>query len=447
MAISKTQYPANLHSVFIPTHYTYQSTITGSANFRFKYTLTDIDGQFFQGLTVPLENSLSYNEPTEILKSKTKFNFNPSIQVISNIPDNCIVYREVASEDVSGGHSTGWYTKTAFRYSDTEFNPYDNFINDSAETDFLVNMPKTHEIRMTDDFTFRTYNGYPNVSSSNDFGGVYVYKMDLFDNGKHSGAIKECRVESIKNPYYGAHSSGDYSVTETGDNFNIELPAGAKNWYNKLFNLRSFVTSDGTYVDTNQTNIFLFGDGISNHIWFNFGGTWYNMWLDNYDYWAYRWPHGTFGQVSVKHNFKIIEDCKFDSVNVAWENTKGGVDYYLFTKANEKKVETKKAIYNKNQNILNLSTKEVEKDSYNKGTSVYRNNVNTFYELNTNWLSQDEINGLEDIFKSTEVYMNIDNKWVYVISVERKAIIYNKKRFGLKKYKLNFQIGELKSRS
>jgi len=38
--------------------------------------------------------------------------------------------------------------------------------------------------------------------------------------------------------------------------------------------------------------------------------------------------------------------------------------------------------------------------------------------------------------------MNYKNSWKYVISVATKAIIFNKRRKGLKKYKLKFQLSE-----
>jgi len=443
MAITITQNPDNIHSVFIPEHYTWQTDLLYQSNFRFKYVLKDIDGIFFEGLTVPLENNLSFNNPNEVLRSKTEFNFNPSIYKITNIPNNCVVYQEKVSEVINGGDTEAWSVKTALRYSDTRFEYSDYLLENDETQDFLVSMPNTHNIRINDDFTFRTYNGGIDASHSINY-GIYQTFLSLNDPNPQASSIYLSNVvmTSMSNPYMNTHSSDFNIPTKSGDNFNIEIPAGLKNITNQKFSLHRFTDGNGVLHNGNQTLIYLHGNGIDNKFWFAFDGTWYHITIDNYDFCGYRWPNGDSGRITKTHNFKVIGNCQFDSINVAWENSKGGVDYYLFTKANEKYISTKKDIYDMNINQLNISNGSVLKNIYNKGKNVYKNNIETFYELHTDFLNQEEINGLEDLFHSTNVYMNINNEWVYVISVEKKATIFNKKRKGLKKYKLNFLIGE-----
>jgi hypothetical protein len=452
MAIIKKSYPPNLHSVFLPVNYTYQTSLSYEPNFRFKYKLNDIDGAFFEGFTVPLEEALSYNNPIEILKTKTEFNFQPEIDTISTVPDNAIMYNQEVSEDISGGDSDEWLVKMGLRYSDPLFIPSDNILSTSEDRDFLVNMPQTHNIRLTDNYTFRTYNGYVNVDDTNDFGAVYSYRMILrFKDG--SGNMQSAIIDSYRNPYYGASASDEYDVTRSADNYIIDLPVGVKNWNGKKHKLVGITNSNGDYLNIGS----LFGGAIiPNTITLNVSSTGevtinvplatYTGVLESYDYYAYRWPGGDAGRISKIHTFNIIQNCRFDAINVAWENTKGGVDYYLFTKANEKIIQTNKDVYKQNLYNLNIDTESVEKNKYNKGMNVYRNNVNTVYEIHSDWLNQEEINGMEDLFHSTEVYMYLNDEWNFVVNAEKKAIIYNKKRKGLKKYVIELLISENKVR-
>ena len=438
MAITKTQLPDNLHSVFLPTYYTYKTNLTTSTNFYYKYSLTDMDGVFFNGTTVPLEDKLSFNDPTEILKSKTSFNFNPSITSISNIEDNVVVYNE-SVEEYSGGTETSWLVKTGLRYSDPDFSP-DNYIPGYSDTtDFLVSMPVNHNIRATDDFTFRTYNGNLNVEpTATNVAKIYqTYMTITFVAGT---GIDKIIVLGEANPYWNATASDQYTASTSGDDYMIELPVGLNNWKNTKFYLRYIYPEVGANISTN-TLLYLYTDG-TNKLTFTYLGVDYTNYIEKYEIHGYTWPNGTGGQVTKKHTFTIVEDCNFTSINVAWENTKGGVDYYLFTKANEKNISMNKDIYNQNINTLNFDTEKVVKNNYNKGMNVYRNEVETWYELHTDFLNQSQIDGLEDLFHSTEVYMNINSEWVSVISLEKKAIIYNKKRKGLKKYKLKFLISQ-----
>lgn len=441
MSIIKNQEPKNIHSVFIPVNYVWKTDISYTENFRYKYLLENSDdGEFFHGNTVPLKDSLSYNTPNEILKSKTFFNFSPSVKSIWNIKDNTIVYGETVSEDINLGDSSKFSIKSAFRYSALDFNPIEHLINKDDSKDFLVNMPNEHNIRLIDDFTFRTYNGFIDSLDSSLGGLFYQGGIKMFTTGGSASAIL---FTTSTNPYYQAQSSHTDNPTVNGDNFVIEIPGGINNFQGATLILKGYWDTHGDW------------HGVQRKVSFEVDETgWYSIktidsniisgTITHYDYWAYKYPCGSFPEyrISKKHRFNIVQDCKFEAVNVGWENTKGGVDYYVFTKANEKKISIKKDIYEQNLYEIDHRYSGIVKNKFNKGMNVYRNTVFTIYEVNTDWLSQDEINGLEDLFRSTEVYMYINGEWQFVISVEKKATIFNKKRKGLKKYKLNFQISE-----
>jgi len=141
------------------------------------------------------------------------------------------------------------------------------------------------------------------------------------------------------------------------------------------------------------------------------------------------------------YELNILEcNSRFDGINVAWENNLGGIDYHLFTLADEKSITSKKQTYDfsKNEIINNLM---VKKEFY-KETMVLSNITTVEILATTNWLNQNDINGMEDLFESTEVYIKYDGEWRYVINSAKKAIIYNKKRKGLKKYQVTFILSE-----
>jgi len=141
------------------------------------------------------------------------------------------------------------------------------------------------------------------------------------------------------------------------------------------------------------------------------------------------------------YELNIIEcNSRFTGINVAWENKLGGVDYHLFTLADEKSITSKKQLYDftKTETIDGL----VVEKKYNKETMVLSNITTVEILATTNWLNQNDINGMEDLFESTEVYIKYDGEWRYVINSAKKAIIYNKKRKGLKKYQIKFILSE-----
>jgi len=450
MALTKTQQPNNIHSVFLPEYYTWKTDTSLITNFYFTYTLTDLDSEFFVGNTVTLENYLSYNDPTEILKSKTKFSFNPEITTIENIEQNVCVYLEnvyeVETTAVTFTNSAvSFRVKTACRYSDPDFNPYDHLLNSGTTStrDFLVNMGDEHDIRFEDDFTFRTYNGKLDSESTGATyeGRVKYYILDLFMDSDDSN-FQSAQLRSEANPYYESAQSECLTATTSGSNYMIEIPAGINNWNNKAFTLVNFTTGGTSYTDNVTTDLTLDSTFFIPEFPTNFTPAILSGTVSYYEIWAVDEDKKINTRISKKHKFTPVVDCRWESLNVCWENTKGGIDYYLFQKASEKSISTKKIKYDQNMYSLDLSDEEVQKFNYDKRTVVYRNEVTSIIEVHSDWLSQDDIDGLEDMFKSTNVFMNYKNSWKYVISVATKAIIFNKRRKGLKKYKLKFQLSE-----
>jgi len=441
MAITIKQQPNEIHSVYQNAYYVYQTSQTGVTGYYYLMYVNDIEGVQFAGNTAPLEDRLSMNYPNEILKNKTKFNFNPTCSEIENIPDNLYVYNESYEESVNITGVTYGNVKSACRYIDDDFIPTDYLIyTGSTTTDFLVKMPNSHNMRYEDYFTLRTFNGYLDSVDSGNTALLVNIGIEIKTDDRNFPIVL-ARL-TTNNPYLGAAQSSTLSATTSGDNYMIELGVGIQNLLGVEIDVYGAIDSGGTtHTFTEISQPFNVID-VTGYLEYSIdvGGTTSVAGnLISYDIYGVYDTRDYF-QASKAHTFTFYNDCLFDSINVAWENSIGGVDYYLFVKANEKTISTNKTTYDKNKYYLDVDNEEVTELDYNPRTTVYNNKVTTFIEAQTDWLTQDEINGLQGLFESLNVYIFYGGEWLSVISAEKKAVIYNKKRKGLKKYKLNFEL-------
>jgi hypothetical protein len=439
MAITLKQEPGAAHSIYKEDFYTYTSdNLTLSY---FKYTLQDLDGVFFTGNTVPLEGNLTYNNPNEILKNKTSFNFNPTIKLISLVPDNCVVYAErIGEEDSTNVFSTR--VKNAFRssnpdmiFSEYVINPY------HPDGKFLTNL-KTRKVNLHDEVTLKCFNSFFGEIRNDEVGDIFKYGILIKTD------VHDVFLTSESNPYNLAPASQEYEPTINGDYLMIEIPAGLENFYGKEFDQAGVLPNGGSWIyfepNDGLTVKFINGSDIT----FFDGKVNVTAKILSYEIFALSAKTNFVIEdcISEKIKFELIETCKFDPVNVAWENTLGGVDYMSFTKANEKSIKSDKTVFDFTSNSLNTVSEKIEPNEFNKESRILGNEVTTYLMAQTDWLSQSEIDGLEDLFHSTEVYLKYNNKWISVISTEKKSVIYNKKRKGLKKYTLNFEFSQKNNR-
>jgi hypothetical protein len=122
----------------------------------------------------------------------------------------------------------------------------------------------------------------------------------------------------------------------------------------------------------------------------------------------------TFGTaVTVKQIINVIEYCAplYERVRLSWFNTLGGRDYLNFTMFNEKSITSKQEVYTQEQMDWSGSTPvPLNNNSYiignlgvKGGDKPYNKQIETSYKIQTDWLTQEEVNLLESLQKSPQV--------------------------------------------
>jgi len=122
----------------------------------------------------------------------------------------------------------------------------------------------------------------------------------------------------------------------------------------------------------------------------------------------------TFGlAITVKQTINVVEYCPplYERVRLSWFNTLGGRDYLNFTMFNEKSISTKQEVYTQEQMDWSGATPvPMVNDSFiignlgvKGGDKPYNKQVETSYKIQTDWLTQEEVNVLEGLQKSPQV--------------------------------------------
>ena len=110
--------------------------------------------------------------------------------------------------------------------------------------------------------------------------------------------------------------------------------------------------------------------------------------------------------------FTMLEDCDnlYTRVRLSWLNELGGRDYMNFTAFMEKETSTTNSNYYQetmNWSSLKPVTENVTNPNFNLQTKggdvIYNKQATTSWTLNTDWLTQDEVNLLEGLQKSSNV--------------------------------------------
>ena len=118
------------------------------------------------------------------------------------------------------------------------------------------------------------------------------------------------------------------------------------------------------------------------------------------------------GQVSQAYIFNIVEnDCKgFETIRLAFLNRLGVYDYYNFTKKSTRKQELQRSTFKSNYGEVRerpglFETALYYQGTHAGGTRAYNVNAVETIEANTDFMNEDEAAILEELFLSTDIYM------------------------------------------
>lgn len=115
--------------------------------------------------------------------------------------------------------------------------------------------------------------------------------------------------------------------------------------------------------------------------------------------------NSTSGAVSNPLIFYRIppDNCRYDTIRLAWVNDIGGWDYFNFTKRNEKDWTTDGKTYDKVIGTFGETT--YYQPGYSRSTTTFAQNVSKVYTLTSDYISEGTFTFLRDLFTSREVHI------------------------------------------
>lgn len=113
--------------------------------------------------------------------------------------------------------------------------------------------------------------------------------------------------------------------------------------------------------------------------------------------------------------YKTEGNCDYNGVRFAWVNNYGVWDYYTFGLQNDKTTALEKGIYKQNFVNYSTTTNAVDYSISRRGNNAYYTNINEVYTANSDWLTQEEADWLEQLFYSPNVYIQDGSNMVPVI--------------------------------
>lgn len=112
--------------------------------------------------------------------------------------------------------------------------------------------------------------------------------------------------------------------------------------------------------------------------------------------------------LSPEYEYQIGTPCsKFEKVNVYFQNKWGGIDAYVFNMRETVTDQIERKNYKKMDRYIQTY------NTYNQASQAYASNIKTTHVLNTDWVTEDEMNWLSELAESNNVIMAYDGEVTY----------------------------------
>ena len=127
---------------------------------------------------------------------------------------------------------------------------------------------------------------------------------------------------------------------------------------------------------------------------------------------------GPVGPISEAFYFYLYDNCQPENTRLAFLNARGGFDYYTFTsfRNDTKKIQT--SSYDSRYYSTNLNSPDRD---FGRSTKTFDTNVNREIVLESDYISVEEGNWLEQLFYSPQVYVMKDD---YISPLDRQDKYY-----------------------
>jgi hypothetical protein len=143
-----------------------------------------------------------------------------------------------------------------------------------------------------------------------------------------------------------------------------------------------------------------------------------------------------------KTNCWCTKPNRFESYRLMWKNRPGGVfDYFTFDLRSDETIEIKRFDYKRKVGGAKQDGTFGYKLS-DRGNTSYHNEATRKVIVNSDWLTQNEIDWLSELYTSKEVYLLKDGNTYPITILNEDLTIGNKNNDGLVRYNIEFEYSE-----
>ena len=139
-------------------------------------------------------------------------------------------------------------------------------------------------------------------------------------------------------------------------------------------------------------------------------------------------------------DFDDTECNDYDTMNVRWLNSLGGIDYFAFRKKREKSINVKRNTYTTTN--ASWDTQTFRQYNYDRGETVFNQTVDETHTANTRYLSDAESTYLENLYRSPDVQVDLNNdgEWKPVILTSNKYTERSYRKDKLFQHSITFRM-------
>ena len=117
--------------------------------------------------------------------------------------------------------------------------------------------------------------------------------------------------------------------------------------------------------------------------------------------------------LSDQYEYNIVDACsKFDKVNVYFQNKWGGMDAFVFNMRETVTDQIERKNYQKMDRYIQTY------NAYNQASQTYASTIKTTHVLNTDWVTEAEMNWLSELAESNNVLISYDSEFVEGVKSE-----------------------------
>lgn len=438
MALTIVQQPGSLslgtyvHEVGNPTVYGGADNNYREDGFKFKFNIYDKDGQLNSDFVYLSNNDegCGFYSPNLILKSQFYSDFAPKSDLTFSPCKGSIINYRVDIETFYSGDTQD----TIQCYKTFAINAYNNkFVG----KDFKVYTGAQKALTKRDNIT-------PLKLNMNQFATLRFLSGKLFNTISAISYLNKIFLRVVRtngviddywsyetNPYYTTTLLGDSSLNPVdASTYMIEVPAGPAN-LNQIYWIWDQTYINGSWVSKSQVFTPELGLVVG----------------DKYCIRSYSWPQGDLGKTSQEYWYEITcnDSSRHTPIELGWRNEYGGYDYFNFTKVSEVSLGIERETYTKGIDTFQ-PTKKMAHNEYSRGETIINQNIDEHYVINTDTLSKKEVEQLDDLWYSPDVFAYINEVW-YPIILEVDEVVTKTTKLGFKQYSIPFRLSNKKNKT